>query len=200
MIIGVDIDGVLCKLNKYTWYYFKKYLKANNIPFKFNKTKETFCKQLNVSEEIENQFWEQANIHYTNHVKPINNASKIVKKNHDDGHKIIIITSRISSFLQNEKGEHIRDGIKKWLNKNKIYYDKIYFCRNKKNILLQEKVDVMIEDSKCNIEEFSKFIPVIIFKNPANKLCKGKNKILANSWKEIYKIILNMDKQKALQS
>ena len=52
----------------------------------------------------------------------------------------------------------------------------------------------MIDDSVRNINEISEHVPVIIFKNPANKKTKGENKIIANSWKDIYKIICEMAK------
>ena len=185
MVIGVDIDGVLCNLNRYTWKYFKKFLKEKKIPFKFNKSKVKFYQQFNVTPEIEDEFWERYAFDYAKKVRMSNHASFYMNKLHKAGHKLIIITSRTFSYLENEKGEKMREAVKKWLAKNKIYYDKIYFCYDKAKVIREEKVDVMLEDSPENIENLSKIVPVIIFKNPANKFCKGKNKILINGWKDL---------------
>ena len=197
MVIGVDIDGVLCELNKYTWHYFKKYLKENQIPFKFNKTKERFFEQFNVAEENEEDFWETFVFHYAKHGKMVNNASKYMQKLHKDGHKIVIVTSRRHSIHNDERGEKMRKAITDWLKKNKIYYDNIRFSSErigKKDLVIQEKADIMIEDSIQNVNELAEIIPVLVFKNPANKICKGKNKIIVNSWKDIYKYISNLKK------
>ena len=56
MIIGIDIDGVLCNLNGYVQKYFKKYLEENNIPYKFDKYKERFFEQFNVRVEDEKAY------------------------------------------------------------------------------------------------------------------------------------------------
>ncbi len=192
MVIGVDIDGVLCNLNNYTWRHFKSYLKENNISFKFNKSKEKFHEQFNVSSVVEDDFWEKYSLHYAKVVKMNNHANYYIQKLHNDGHRIVIITSRSFSYLDNEKGAKMREAVKKWLSKNKIYYDTIYFTYNKIEVIKEEKVEVMIEDDANNIENFSKVVPVIIYKTPANKKCKGKNKILTNGWKDIYKTINKM--------
>ena len=197
MVIGVDIDGVLAELNKYTWHYFRKFLKEENIPYKFDKTKEYFYIQMNVSLEVENEFWERNVFHYAKHGKMMNNADKYMRKLHNDGHRVVIITSRRYSDFQDERGENMRKAVVQWLAKNHIYYDKICFSNEKtgkKALVINEKVDIMIDDSPRNINEISNVVPVLVFKNPANRICKGDNKRLVNSWKDIYKTITNISK------
>ena len=84
-----------------------------------------------------------------------------------------------------------------WLEKHKIYYDKIFFCDEKigkLDVIKEQKIDVMIDDSLRNINEISEIIPVFVFRNSANRKAKGKNKIIVNGWKDIYKNISKMSK------
>ena len=53
----------------------------------------------------------------------------------------------------------------------------------------ESKIEVMIEDSVRNTNELSTFIPVLVFRNQANKKTKGPNKIIVNSWKDVYKTV-----------
>lgn len=197
MIIGIDIDGVLCNLNGYVQKYFKKYLEENNIPYKFDKYKERFFEQFNVRVEDEKAYWNQYIFHYAKNAVRLNNASLITHKLHNDGHKLIIITSRALSSQDNEIGKAMRDAVTKWLAKNKIYYDEIYYSNEtvgKKDLVINNNIDVMIDDSLRNINEISEIVPVFVFKNPSNRKAKGKNKIMVNGWKDIYKIITAMSK------
>ena len=197
MKIGVDVDGVLTHLSEYVKKYFTMYLKENNIPFKYNKAKERFYEQFNVTKDIDTDFWDEWIFHYSKNTVMMNNASKILKKLHNDGHTLTIITSRTHSSEQSEKGERMRALLQKWFNKHDIYFDEIYYSNEiigKVDLVKKSKIDVMIDDSVRNINEISEHVPVIIFKNPANKKAKGENKIIANSWKDIYKIICEMAK------
>ena len=53
----------------------------------------------------------------------------------------------------------------------------------------------MIEDSVRNIQEISELVPVIIFRNPSNSHLKGENRFLANGWRDIFKIVQNIEKR-----
>jgi len=57
---------------------------------------------------------------------------------------------------------------------------------------IENKIDVMIEDSPSNIEELSNEIKVIKFDCQYNKDVKNENVITAYSWYHIYKIIKEM--------
>ena len=97
MIIGIDIDGVLCNLNGYVHKYFKKYLEENNIPYKFDKTKEYFNDQFHVEKDYEIDFWRAVSLHYAKKVVMKNQANLVTHKLHKEGHKLIIVTSRLYS-------------------------------------------------------------------------------------------------------
>lgn len=199
MIIGVDIDGVLCDLNGFVRKYFKKYLEDNNIEYKLDKSKDQFYKQYNVSKSIEKDFWDQYVFKYAKIGTMINNASKIMNKLHNDGHKIIIITSRLFSKNDDEKGNLMKENVVKWFKKNKIYYDEMYFSNEtigKKKLVLQNNVDIMIDDSPRNLLELCEYVPCICFHNAGNHNATGKNIIRANSWKFIYNFLKTFDKSK----
>ena len=194
MNIGIDIDGVMTKQDKYVKDNFSKYLEKKNIPFKYDKTRERYYQQFSVTPEDEDAFWDENIFHYAKHAKVMPNASKFIDKLHRDGNTITIITSRRRSSHQTPEGEKMRQAVKTWLAKNKIYYDNIYFGSErtgKIELAKESKIDVMIDDSVRNINELSQFIPVLVFRNQANKKAKGPNKIIVNSWKDVYKTINN---------
>ena len=198
MTIGVDVDGVLCNLDRYVRKYFEKYLKSKNIEYKLDKSKVRFCNQYGVAAEIEDEFWEQHNFHYAKKVSMHHGADVITHKLHRQGHKIIIITSRYKSDGKDESGENMRLAIKSWLAKNNIYYDEIFFTNDrqgKTKIVADRGIDIMIEDSVRNILEISALVPVIIFRNPSNRRLKGGNSFLANGWRDIFKIVQNIEKR-----
>ena len=197
MIIGIDIDGVLCNLNGYVHKYFKKYLEENNIPYKFDKTKEYFNDQFHVEKDYEIDFWRAVYLHYAKKVVMKNQANLVTHKLHKEGHKLIIVTSRLYSTEDSDFGRKIQELVLQWLEKHKIYYDKIFFCDEKigkLDVIKEQKIDVMIDDSLRNINEISEIIPVFVFRNSANRKAKGKNKIIVNGWKDIYKNISKMSK------
>lgn len=198
MIIGVDIDGVLCNLNGYVKKYFKKYLQKNNVPYKLNKPKEYFYEQFNVDEKYEYGFWREASFHYAKNVVMKNQADVVTKKLHKQGHKIIIVTSRLYATEDSDYGKKVKALVLNWLKKNNIYYDEIFFCNEKIrkiSVIKEQKIDIMIEDSVRNINELSAVIPVLVFKNPSNRKTKGENKIIVNGWRDIYNYITEKSKK-----
>lgn len=195
MTIGVDIDGVICNLDRYVRVKFEKYLKSKGVKVMRDKTKPGFCNQYGVAAEIEDEFWEKYNFHYAKHVSMRANASVVLRKLKARGHKIVIITARYKSVENNDTGEKMRSEIKKWLAKHKIAYDEIFFANDKVNIVAANKIDVMIEDSVQNILDISKLVPVIIFRNPANCRFKDKNRLVANSWRDVFGIVQDLEKK-----
>lgn len=195
MNIGIDIDGVMTKQDKYVKKYFSKFLQEKNISFKQDRTKARYNMQFGVTQEVEDAFWNEYAFHYAKVVKVMSNASQIIDKLRREDNTITIITARVHSSHQTPEGEKMRQAVKTWLAKNKIYYDNIYFGSEKTGkvaLAKESKIEVMIEDSVRNTNELSTFIPVLVFRNQANKKSKGPNKIIVNSWKDVYKTINNL--------
>ena len=77
-----------------------------------------------------------------------------------------------------------------------IEYDKLIFSKSSNERKLQEimdnRIDLMIEDSPNNINELSKIIPVICFNAEYNKKCIGDKIIRCYSWYDIYRTVKNL--------
>lgn len=88
----------------------------------------------------------------------------------------------------------MRSIVKKWLKKNKIYYDKLIFSpEDKRKICKENNVDIMIEDSPKNISELSEVLPkVICFDALYNQNINKENVIRCYSWYDIYYKISNI--------
>ena len=188
MVIGIDIDGVLTDLDAWQVNYGTKYIYENNVgkikDLSQYYTQDMFGWDLKTDDEFWKKYiWEYAE---NEPVKPF--ASEVINMLKKENNTICIITAREYSMEDTEDGEKMRNVVKKWLQQNNIPYDKIFFSKeNKEKICLENKVDVMIEDSPYNIEGLSKVLPKIIcFDSRYNKDVKGDNIIRAYSWYDIY--------------
>ena len=164
-----------------------------SLKIKNNDTNYNFYKTFNITEQEEDDFW-NANIEsYGTNQKSRPFASEVINKLKSKGYEIYIITARWLSNREDEVGKRMRDIVKKWLNENDIYYDKLIFSKDSKERKIREiidnKIDIMIEDSPNNIMELSSLIPVICYDCNYNKNIKGKNIIRCYSWYDIYKKI-----------
>ena len=185
MKIGIDIDGVLTNEDEYlldttTKYCYenklKNYIDANNY--------ET--RKFNWSKEILNDYREKYFFEYVKNYPPRLYAKEIINKLKEEKHTIYIITSRHLSFEKNEKGNQMRQHIKKWLNKNNIYYDELYFFKDKVKESKKLNLDLMIEDSPETIPEYLKFVKVFCYDCRYNQNLKDKNLTRVYSWYDIY--------------
>lgn len=189
MNIGIDIDNTITDTLPILKRYCKKYndeeVKRNLVMHDegfasynlFDWTKEEnmdFC--IKYLEEVVLQ----ANLK--------ENAKEVIKKLKDEGHTINVISSRVAPMFKTPY-----ETTEKYLKKHGIKYDNLLVGSiNKKQISIENKIDVMIEDEPHYIEELSETIPVIVFDYEFNKICNGKNIIRVNNWNEIYDIIENL--------
>ncbi|MDD3340903.1 MAG: hypothetical protein PHN72_01710 [Bacilli bacterium] len=196
MRIGIDIDGVLTDVDRFSMDYFNKYLVDNNISYKIGTSHYNICCTFNVAEEVEDAFWDEYLDFYTTeeHARPC--ASEVIKKLKKENHEIYIITSRYLTDRNDQKGQMMRNAVKKWLSDNKISYDKIIFSVEKDNkktkCCLDNNIDLMIEDKPGNIMKLSTILPVICFDTNYNKKCVGNNIFRCYSWYDIYRKINEM--------
>ena len=183
MRIGIDIDGVIIDIEKWqldygSKYYFEKY---GNVEIKDPCGFDTID-IFNYEKKDDDEFWDKHLEYYSINEKPRPFASEVIKKLKDDGNEIFIITARYS-----HEQEKMRNIVKNWLEQNKIYYDKIIFSyEDKLQYCIDNKIDIMIEDRPKNINDISKYIPVICYDAGYNEKCTGKNIIRAYSWYDIY--------------
>lgn len=196
MRIGIDVDGVLTELNRFTTDYLTKYLVKNNIDYQIGKADSVVYAAFGIDEKIEDDFWEEYLDLYARKVRACAFVSEVIKKLKEDGHEIYIVTARWLTNRDDEVGEDMRNKVKVWLCENDIIYDKLIFTKAKKEKKLDEikefKIDLMIEDSPKNIEDLSKVVPMICYHAEYNKDFNFENTTRCFSWYDIYHAIKKM--------
>lgn len=192
MNIGIDIDGVLTNYQKEVLDFGTKMCIDEGWPIEIDVSKYHENEIFNWSEEQDIKFWNKYIIEYFKNTPIKNFASEVIAKLRQEGHKIFIITARNEYGMPKEYYGQEQEITKQWLEKNNIKYDKIMFEVEKLEPCIENKIDVMIEDSPSNINELSKHIKVIKFDCQYNKNVNNENVITAYSWHHIYKIIKEM--------
>lgn len=192
MNIGIDIDDTISLTYEETFPraldFVKNVLKKNIEPdlvtgFEHNYIENVF----ELNEEETNAFWKENLEKIIKIVKPKKDAVDVINKLKQEGHNIIIITARWDRDYINSKQLSIE-----WLKKNNIKYDKIFTnMDSKKEIAINEKIDLFIDDSIPNCRAVSEAgIKCFLFKSIVNsKLEDSKKFDIVKSWDEIYKRI-----------
>lgn len=193
MNIGIDIDGVLTNDDEYILDFTSKYCYEHNLAGFYNANLYEYRK-FNWDENTINNYREEYFLNYVKNEPARKFASEVIKKLRKDGHKIFIITARYKTF---ENGKIGNDNIRKctldWLRKNNIEYDKIIFTKPPKvNEILENKIDIMIEDSPTTINDLLKVVKVLYYDTRYNKYIENENIIRVYSWYDIYMKINEM--------
>ncbi|HAS56379.1 MAG TPA: hypothetical protein DCR94_03915 [Firmicutes bacterium] len=112
------------------------------------------------------------------------NASKVVKKLKEEGHAIIILTSRDNNlYLDPYKTttEELKNG--------GIIFDKLICEKNKAKVCQDEGIELLIDDLAYNCLEASKLgINSILFASPSNTNCNIGN-FKVSDWDEVLQVI-----------
>ena len=189
MRIGIDIDGVLTDIEQWQLDVGGKFFSKFNKGVA-NKDGYEIIEIFNVSDELDNQFWNEYLYEYVTKEPSRKYASEVIKKLKEDGNEIYIVTARYLTDRNTEDGEKMRKIVVNWLAEQKIYYDEIIFSpEDKKENCKKYNIDIMIEDKVDNINKISSIIPVICFHAGYNKECKGKNIYRVYNWYDIYNLI-----------
>lgn len=196
MRIGIDIDGVLTDVEKFSVDYFSKYCVENDIDFKIVGSNYEVYKSFNVSKDYENAFWKEYLEFYAVNEKARPFASEVIKKLKEEGNEIYIITARWLTNRDDKAGENMRTLVKTWLEENEIVYDKLVFSKASKEQKVQEieenEIDLMIEDNPRNITELSSIVKVICYDASYNRNCENENITRCYSWYDIYRAIKSL--------
>lgn len=189
MRIGIDIDGVLTDIEQWQLDVGGKFFSKFNKGVA-NKDGYEITEIFNVSDELDNQFWNEYLYEYVTKEPSRKYASEVIKKLKEDGNEIYIVTARYLTDRNTEDGEKMRKIVVNWLAEQKIDYDEIIFSpEDKKENCKKYNIDIMIEDKVDNINKISSIIPVICFHAGYNKECKGKNIYRVYNWYDIYNLI-----------
>lgn len=195
MNIGIDIDGVLTDLERMTLDFGTKMCVEENNPININLSEYYETKKFDWTEEQAEKFWNKYLVKYVTESNPRAFAPEIIKKLQQDGNQIYIITARNEYGMPPEHYGQMQQLTKQWLNSQNIKYEKLIFAPDPEKLsqCLENKIDVMIEDSPYNIQNISSKIKVIKFDCQYNKEVNNENVITAYSWYHIYRIIKEME-------
>ena len=178
-VIGLDMDGVTVDLAGYQLakgiQYFSK---------KLGLPKEKVVKDISaydiedifgVSHSERMKFWARYIWEYCLTVPPIKGVSEKTNKWHNEGRKVVIITSRVYVMEDNLLGELFRQMVYYYLDKNNIYYDDVVFCEEencaeaKAEACRKAGVKLMIDDKLVTVNRISQERLALCFDNPWNQ-------------------------------
>lgn len=199
MKIGIDIDNVISNFNDVFLEEYMKHdsgLRGSGI---INENAEYFRRGMfDWSKEEEEAFYFENVEDFAKKLKPIKEAPFYIKKLHEDGHEIYIITGRDNGEYKEPEKMTIE-----WLKKYDIVYDTLiltdaYERHEKANACLENDIDIMIDDSIPNCQEMSsKGIKVFLMDTRYNRNEASFERV--SNWKEIYTKISKMNKQKDIE-
>lgn len=175
MVIGIDIDGVLMDDDTYRLDHIAKYCYENNLPEMDRPYNYEIKCTWGVStiEDYDKKYYED----YIKNTPAKAFAAEIIKKLHNEGNKIIIITGRDYEYKQE---------IEEWLDRNNIIYDELCIVYPKTNTVKEKNVNVMIEDCPDLIPDIAKVSHVFCYDNRYNVNLECENMTRVFSWYDIY--------------
>lgn len=193
MKIGIDIDNTITEvqeeLNNAAYEYAIKLGKninsAENALEDIKNNGDLYKKKFEFTYEELKYFLKDIQEEITNKAKPRINAVETINRLRKEGHKIFIITARVSEFHDDP---YLLS--KNWLDKNNIEYDKLIVnAREKGRVCKNENIDLFIDDQLNNcIDVEREGIQTIRISNDDEKY----NGIISlKNWKEIYDFISN---------
>ncbi len=193
MNIGIDIDGVLTNDDDYILDFTSKYCYEHDLKG-FDNANLYEYRKLNWDENTINDYRKEYFLNYIKNEPARKFASEVIKKLRDEENKIFIIFARYKTAEYGKiNNENVRECTLDWLRKNKIEYDKIIFTKPPKvNEILENKVDIMIEDSPTTINELVKVVKVLYYDTRYNRSIEHENITRVYSWYDIYMKINEM--------
>lgn len=155
MRYAFDLDDTLSDtatvINEYAIKFDKEFLKGNGKMKKINNAIDYyyFAEALNWDKDNIKEFFKQYYIEIIEKVEVKPFVSETINKLKIQNNEIYIITAR------RKREENVIENItKRWLNKNKIYYDGLYInAKEKFNLVNELNIDYFIDDSYKNCRE-----------------------------------------------
>ncbi len=196
MNIGIDIDDTLTDIRDKLNLAAEKY--ANELGKENKNEEDKYVEDSNngniyqikygfTYEELK-YFLSVIHEGITKKEEPRKNCVEIIRKLHNEGHKIYIITARDSEFHEDPYKLS-----KDWLDKNNIYYDELIVnARNKLEVCQRENIDLFIDDQLANCTKVSEAGIKVIRITEYNDIQHG-DIINKKNWNEIYNYIKEME-------
>lgn len=185
MKYAFDLDDTLSDtatvINEYAVKFDKEFLNGDGKMKEIDNSVDYyyFAEALNWNKDNIREFFKQYYLEIIEKVKVKPLVAETIDKLKKENNKIYIITAR----RKREENE-IENITKKWLDKNKIYYDELYINAKEKFSLVNElSIDYFIDDSYKNCKEVLEKTKAQVFmiETEFNKQIKdNKIKIIKN--------------------
>lgn len=182
MNIGIDIDDTITETSEFLMPYVAKYfsIEMDNL-IKNNICYNNLPKQY---KEKEVEFGKSTFGRVLLDVTLKKNAKETIDKLKEEGNKIIIITARDKTIYDDPFGF-----TSKQLEKLGIQYDKLVCSFNKRQVCIDEQIDLMIDDCTDNLMKVEGSVNKVLLFNSKTNMGQDNNFTRVNSWEEIYKYI-----------
>lgn len=193
--IAFDIDGVLTDfewfLNVYGNRFFSKRYHVNAQPV--DCTTNKIAARFGYPQGDEKLFYIRYLFWYIRKMPIRENAAAVIHLLREQGNSVYLITARVLADKENILGKIMRQYLVRWLKRNHVEYDGIYYvsvensAEEKRKICEKEKIDIMVEDDPDNIEEIRNVCDVICMDADYNNNFKEIKRAL--DFGEVYKYI-----------
>ncbi len=186
MKIGIDIDDTMTLVRDKLTNAAREYaifLGKDLTKKYYGNFSSRYQKMFGFSKEELIYFRKNMHVKIANEALPRQWCAEVIKKLHEDGHKIFIITARGYEVYDNPYLES-----KHWLDKNDIYFDKLIVdAENKGKVCKENNIDILIDDSDKNCVSALEYgIDAIMIGSKEDMA--GSIKVFSN-WNEIYQYI-----------
>lgn len=167
MNIALDIDGVLTDFEWFITTYGKKYFSKHGYQTDVTKASSSVSERFGYSKEWDKKFYTQYLFWYAIKYPIRENAAEVIHTLRHQGNKIYLITARALADRKTALGMLMRHCLLKWLKKNLVEYDDIYFvstydsAEEKCRLCKMLKIDIIVEDDPLNIEKLEKICKVV---------------------------------------
>lgn len=202
MNIGIDIDDTINDLLEIKFTYMQDYvvnILKREIHLEkleiFTNTDKKYLEIMHGLNKYEmNEFLELYYEKMISEVKPKTLAVSTINKLKSDGNKIIIITTRHAI-----KGIDIYNITETWLNKNGIHFDKLFITDNKKQVVEQENVEIVIDDKYKLCSNMPSNVITFLFQSLKNYNIdlNDTNIKRVYSWPHVYQKIKQIENKKS---
>lgn len=165
--IVFDLEGVLYDVEAFMYKYAVDFFKDKYNLEIVNENGYGIKEIFNCTDEQESEFWTKHALKYFLLYKPRQDVVEAIKKLRAEGHNVQIFTSK--RCVDNKLKENLVEVLlKKGLKKHSVEFDDIhiYFAdandnenicdKDKLEFLKNNPVDIVVEDKKGNVSEFSK--------------------------------------------
>lgn len=160
MNIGLDIDDTMTNTSELKIEYFKKHFNIDDM--------NILIDMLNPG-KIDGElldFFKNNLLEMSKRYTLKDNVKEVIDRLRLKGHKIFIITARAYTFV-----DGVIEATEEYLERHNIYFDNItYKAKDKRNACIENKIDIMVDDSIGVLEELKRCnIKTLLFNSMVNE-------------------------------